>query len=151
MDRPAQRPEGALIERALKASRLSQREAARRAGLSENRWRAIMHGYQNVGAGTNAPVRGPADTVARMAQVVGVTPEQLEGAERPDAADELRALKTDKPEPTTGEGLSDVEVAELLRLAREDPQVARATLRKMQGGGRTPPPTPDEDRQEDTA
>lgn len=38
------------------------------------------------------PVKAPAETLARMAQVVGVTPEQLEEAGRADAADELRAL-----------------------------------------------------------
>jgi hypothetical protein len=91
-ERPEQRPEGALIAAALKRSRMSQRQAAAKAGISENRFRAIVHGYQTVSAGTHAPVRGPAETLARIAQVVGVTPEQLEEADRGDAAQELRAL-----------------------------------------------------------
>ena len=91
-ERPEQRPEGALIAAALKRSRMSQRQAAAKADISENRFRAIVHGYQTVSAGTYAPVRGPAETVARIAQAAGVTPEQLEEAGRPDAAEELRAL-----------------------------------------------------------
>ena len=92
-ERPQQRPEGALIAAALKRARISQREAARRAEMSENRWRAIMHGYQSVGEGVNASVRGPAETLGRMAHVVGVTPEELEAAGRPDAAESLRKLQ----------------------------------------------------------
>ena len=91
-EHPNQLPEGALIAAALKRSRLSARKAAERAGMSEGRWRQIVKGYQTVSAGTNAPVRGPAETVARMAKVVGVTPEQLEEAGRADAAGELRTL-----------------------------------------------------------
>lgn len=91
-EHPDQLPEGALIADALKRSRLSARKAAERAGMSEGRWRQIVKGYQTVSAGVTAPVRGPAETVARMAHVVGVTPEQLEEAGREDAAAELRAL-----------------------------------------------------------
>lgn len=91
-ERPEQRPEGRLIALAQKHSRMSQREVAKRAGISEARWRNIVSGYQTVSAGTYAAIRGPADTVARMAQAVGVTPEQLEAADREDAAAELREL-----------------------------------------------------------
>lgn len=99
--RPEQRPEGKLIAAALKRSGLSQRQAAAKAGISENRWRAIMHGYQSVSAGVNAPVRGPAETVARMAKAVDVDPEQLEEVDRLDAADELRELLAIEPEETS--------------------------------------------------
>lgn len=68
---------------------LSAREAARRAGLSEGRWRQITAGYQVVSPGVYAQVHGPAGTVARMAAVVGVTPAQLRTAGRPDAAEAL--------------------------------------------------------------
>jgi transcriptional regulator with XRE-family HTH domain len=91
-NRPEQRPEGRLIGLAQKRSRLSQRQAAKRAGMSEARWRNIVSGYQSVSAGVYIPVRGPAETVARMAQVVGVTPKQLAEAGREDAAEELRDL-----------------------------------------------------------
>ncbi|WP_433225411.1 helix-turn-helix domain-containing protein [Actinomadura formosensis] len=95
-ERPEQRPEGALIAAALKRSRMSQRQAAALASISENRLRAIVHGYQSVGAGAYAPVRGPADTVARIADAVGVTPEQLESVGRGDAARELRLLAAER-------------------------------------------------------
>ena len=89
--RPAPPPWGALITAALRQAGLSAREAARRAGISEGRWRQITSGYQVVSAGVYAPVRGPAATLARMASVAGVTPGQLEQAGRADAAAGLAA------------------------------------------------------------
>jgi hypothetical protein len=90
-NRPEPPPWGALITDALHRAQLSAREAARRAGISEGRWRQITGGYQVVSAGVYAPVRGPAATLARMAAVVGVTPAQLRQAGRADAARELAA------------------------------------------------------------
>ena len=90
-DRPDQRPEGRLIAAAQKRARISNREAAPRAGISEARWRHIVSGYRSE-AGHHIPVRAPADTLAQMARVVGVTPEELAEAGRNDAADALRAL-----------------------------------------------------------
>lgn len=108
-ERPAPPPEGALIAQALENLRpkLSVRAAAPRAGIGEARWRQIVKGYTTV-SGTNVPVHGPAETVARMAQVVGVTPEQLAEAGREDAAEELRRLpalpdQSEKAEPTIAE------------------------------------------------
>ena len=75
----------------MRRAQLSAREAARRAGISEGRWRQITGGYQVVSAGVYAPVRGPAATLARMAAVVGVTAAQLKQAGRADAAKELTA------------------------------------------------------------
>ena len=92
MDRPRQRPEGALIEKALRNSGLSIRQAADAAGLSEGRWRQITAGYQSLGSGQYRAVVGPAKRIARMAQVVGLSPQQLERAGRADAAKELRRL-----------------------------------------------------------
>lgn len=43
------------------------------------------------------PVKAPPDTLARMAQAVGVTPELLEEAGRGDAAEELRELPPAQP------------------------------------------------------
>lgn len=102
VQRPEQRREGALIAEGLKRTRLSQRKAAERAGISEVRFRAIMHGYQTVAAGQYIAVKGPSDTVARIAQVLGITPEQLDEAERPDAAEDLRTLLRDQPGKATG-------------------------------------------------
>lgn len=89
--RPEQPPEGRLIADAAERHRLSIREAARRAGLSYGRWRQITTGYQNVSPGSYAVVRAPARTLARMAGVVGITPEQMETeGQRPDAAEIMR-------------------------------------------------------------
>ncbi|HZB32734.1 MAG TPA: helix-turn-helix transcriptional regulator [Streptosporangiaceae bacterium] len=91
--KPDPQPEGKLITEARKRARLSGREAARRAGISEGRWRQIVNGYMVVTKGVYSPVVGaPAETIARMAQSVDVTPEQLESVGRADAAEELRKL-----------------------------------------------------------
>lgn len=90
-NRPEPPAWGALITAALHRAQLSAREAARRAGISEGRWRQITAGYQVVSAGIYAPVRGPAATLARMAAVVGVTAAQLRQAGRADAAKILDA------------------------------------------------------------
>jgi transcriptional regulator with XRE-family HTH domain len=91
-NRPEPPPWGTLITDAMRHAHLSAREAARRAGISEGRWRQITGGYQVVSAGVYAPVRGPAATLARMAAVVGVTPAQLKQAGRADAARELTTV-----------------------------------------------------------
>lgn len=107
-ERPSPPPWGALLTKALGRAKLSAREAARRSGISEGRWRQIAGGYQVVSAGVYAPVRGPAGTLARMAAVVGVTPAQLRQAGRPDAA---RAL---------ADGPQDAEMSqELLQRVKE--------------------------------
>lgn len=96
--RPTPTPEGALIAATLKQKGISVRSAARQADISEGWWRQITKGYQNLSGGGFGPVRGPADTLARMARAAGVTADQLEEAGRADAAQELRALTT-PPEP----------------------------------------------------
>lgn len=101
---PAPPDEGAALEAARKKADLSQNEAARRAGMSGTRWRQIVSGVQSSG-GSRVPVLGPPDTVAKMAQVVSMTPEDLEATGRTDAARELRDLIA---EPSI-----DAEVAEL--------------------------------------
>lgn len=95
--RPAQRLEGALIEAALKRLGVSARQIAPRANLTEARWRQIVNGYASAGANQYNTVRAPADTLARMAAAVGVSPEQLEEADRADAAAELRTLVSGNP------------------------------------------------------
>ncbi len=99
-DRPEPPPWGALIAAALRRAGLSAREAARRAGLSEGRWRQITSGYQVVSPGVYAEVRGPAATLARMAAVAGVTPAELRAAGREDAADELARQYQPQPDTT---------------------------------------------------
>jgi len=93
MDRPPEPPpEGVLIESARREARLSVRAAARRAGISEGWWRQITKGYQSLSGGAPGIVRDvPADTVAKMARVVGITPEQMAAqGQRPDAAEAMR-------------------------------------------------------------
>jgi hypothetical protein len=77
---------------------MSAREAARRAGISEGRWRQIAGGYQVVSPGVYAQVRGPAATLARMATVAGVTPAQLTAAGRDDAARVMLRQQEDRPD-----------------------------------------------------
>lgn len=96
-ERPEPPPWGALITAALASEGISAREAARRAGLSEGRWRQITAGYQVVSPGVYAHVRGPAATLARMAAVVGITPAQLMSAGRDDAAKVLAGRLDRKP------------------------------------------------------
>jgi len=109
--RPDPPPEGRLIADAAARMNLSIREAARRAGISYGRWRQITQGYQNVSPGSFAPVHAPAKTVAKMAAVVGVTPEQMEAeGERPDAAEIMRLAAA--PEPRRDRPLRALEDAD---------------------------------------
>jgi hypothetical protein len=86
VDRPDPPPWGALLTAAIRRAGLSAREAARRAGISEGRWRQITGGYQVVSPGVYAQVRGPAATLAKMAAVAGLSPAELRAAGREDAA-----------------------------------------------------------------
>ncbi|MEV0660170.1 hypothetical protein ACIBI3_02145 [Actinomadura luteofluorescens] len=90
MDAPTAKPPwGQLIDDGRDRLRpaVSQNSAAQRAGISGTRWRQIVDGR----AGAMDSDRG-VNTVARMAEVAGVTPQQLEEAGRPDVAAELRLL-----------------------------------------------------------
>lgn len=97
LTRPEPPSWGILISTALARAGLSAREAARRARLSEGRWRQITAGYQVVRPGVYASVRGPADTLARMAAVAGVTEAELREAGRDDAADLLARQQKSGP------------------------------------------------------
>lgn len=90
--KPPQKPEGKLIEAALKRTGMSVRKAAEKAGISDTRWRQVVAGYQTPSRGNRLEVEGSAERVARMAHVVGVTPNELREAGRPDAAQALDAI-----------------------------------------------------------
>lgn len=90
---PQARPEGDLIKVAQKRARLSARKAAVLAGISEGRWRQIVNGYQTVRKDMHVSVRGPDETVASMANAVGVTPDELAEAGREEAAEFLREMQ----------------------------------------------------------
>lgn len=93
-DRPEPPPWGTLIAAALGSAGISAREAARRAGISEGRWRQISSGYQVVSPGVYTRVRGPAATLAKMAAVAGVTGAELRASGRADAAEALLRQQT---------------------------------------------------------
>lgn len=121
MEKPPQRPEGKLIKDALDARpKLSQRGLADRAGLSEGRARQIINGYASVGQGQFVEVVGPAETVARLFQVLDLTPEQASAAGRDDVAEILegmysRSATVHVPAATgTITGLEDVPAEDLL-------------------------------------
>jgi hypothetical protein len=101
MNRPPEPPpEGVLIEHARNEARLSVREAARRAGISEGWWRQVVKGYQPMGDGGYVLRHAPADTVANMARVVQVSPDQLQAeGQRPDAAEVMRETATETLRP----------------------------------------------------
>lgn len=80
--------EGELIEAARDRIGLSQNAAAREIGISGTRWRQIIRG-SGTAEGVRVAVRGGADTVARMAALVGVTASQMEEAGRVDVARKL--------------------------------------------------------------
>jgi hypothetical protein len=52
---------------------LSKREAARRAGISEGRWRQIVTGQQKAGGGIVVPANPRRETVIAMAEAVGAS------------------------------------------------------------------------------
>lgn len=91
MQKPEMPPEGRLIRDAVKRSGVSMRKTALEAGLSDTRLRQIVNGYQPAG-GQYIPVVAPAETIARIATVVGVGYQQLVAAGRQDAADVLAEL-----------------------------------------------------------
>ncbi|MFC3346096.1 helix-turn-helix domain-containing protein [Streptomyces echinoruber] len=141
--KPEPPPEAVLIKEALRRSRLSGREAARRAGLGETRWRQIVNGYQDVGGGVRVPTVAPAETLARMAQVVGVTPDQLRGAGRADAADALVELLQAQPSPAsaTGPHGSDPRVDAIATLLADLPPEAQAEVLRRFTSGELAAPT----------
>jgi hypothetical protein len=128
--RPAPPAEGALIAAALKRSRLSARKAADLAGISDARWRQIVSGYQSV-SGSYVPVRAPADTLARMAQVVGVTQAELTKAGRTDAAAELKDLAAPTPPKAATGGYAPPVDAVTAIMAALSPEEQEEVIRRL--------------------
>lgn len=146
MNSELQKPWGLVIDEARKRAGLSVRKAASAAGISEGRWRQIVNGYQAAGQGQTVIVEGPDDTVARMAEAVGVSPDQLRSAGRDRAAEVLTGLLSPIT-PEMGDVLSE-SVAAMLdeRLAEfTDAQLLREIEGRMlylaaklqAGGGKT--------------
>lgn len=107
---PTQPAEGELIETA-RARRVppgtSISSIAKRAGITGGRWRQIEKGYSSR-AGNYVKERARPETLASMAQIVGVTPNELRKVDREDAAKILEAalaIETHN-ETTDGPGLA---------------------------------------------
>lgn len=146
MNSELQKPWGRIIDDARKRAGLSVRKAASVAGISEGRWRQIVNGYQAAGQGQTVIVEGPDDTVARMAEAVGVSPDQLRAVGRGRAAEVLTGLLSPIT-PEMGDAVSE-HVAAMLdeRLAEfTDAQLLREIEGRMlylaaklqAGGGQT--------------
>ena len=69
---------------------MSRRQAAAKAGISPSQWSDVERGHKKAGPGVIVPVRATAETLARMAQAVGVSDVELAAAGREDAAQQLR-------------------------------------------------------------
>lgn len=132
---PAQRPEGALIEAARESlqPRLSGRAAAAAAGISDGRWRQIVNGYLSAGRQQYIPVVAPPETLARMARVVGVTPEQLADVGREDAAGELVRINQEADARSLPVG-SGTDPLDLSALSPEEIEAVKAVIRAMRAG-----------------
>jgi hypothetical protein len=114
-DRPLT-PLGHLLEHArVNDVGISGREAARRAGISEGRWRHIVRGSQARSSG-DIPVTAPARTIVAMAMAVEVDPtEALKTAGMDIPAEEVSAMielrrrpkLVQSAEPATNRGPAD--------------------------------------------
>ncbi|MEU5834553.1 hypothetical protein ABZ820_12885 [Streptomyces diacarni] len=130
--RPEPPPEAALIQAALRRSRLSARQAAKEAGLSDARWRQITSGYQSV-AGEKIAVHAPPDTLARMAHVVGITADELTEADRSDAATSLQELGEAPPPADASRYASDPHIDAIAALLATLPPEAQDEVLRRAG------------------
>ena len=94
-------PEAVLIRLVRQAAGITVDAAATRAGISKARWTQVETGREKRKDGYR-PAVAPSGTLARMAGAIpGVTPERLEDAGRPDAAEVLREIRRlDAPQPS---------------------------------------------------
>lgn len=126
-----QRPEGRLIEAAMKkAPKTSGRQLGLDIGLSEGRIRQIVNGYKTE-AGMVLEIVAPADTLARIAEHLKISADDMRNAGRPDVA----TLLDERPRVgVTEDGelwLSDnTEELDALRawVAQEDPHGSPPTI-----------------------
>jgi transcriptional regulator with XRE-family HTH domain len=85
-------PEALLMRRRREALTppMSRRQAAARAGISPSQWSDVERGSKKAGTGVIVPVQATARTLAKMAQAIGVTADELAAAGREDAARDMR-------------------------------------------------------------
>lgn len=97
---PHPTPEGHLIRQVRSSSfrKVSIPAAAARIGMSAEQWGYIERGYYPArGGNPPRPFSAPAQTVAKMAHALQITPERLETeGQRPDAAEALREILSDE-------------------------------------------------------
>lgn len=128
-DLPAPSPEGDLIRRAREAyiPRLSLRAAAVKVGISTEYWGHVERGYQPAGRGKPPkPVIPGAQTLAQMAYVVEVTPDELAEAGRPDAESILREIiqRQRARDSARADVREDAEIVRRMAEFFEDPAVS---------------------------
>lgn len=130
---PAPPPEAEIIRVARLARGISPETAAERTPvrLGGGRWRHIEQGYTRREPFT--PTSAPAKTLAHMANVVGVEPEQLDGAGRADAAEILREIKRQEAaEEQPASGSTDPRVQMAVDILMDLPPRARdEALRRL--------------------
>jgi hypothetical protein len=101
---PAAPPEARLIRTAREAAGMTATQAAQatEGAISATYWRDVERGYGGR-RGQRAPARASDMTLAAMARVTGVTPGQLAGAHREEAARVLTEIlrREGKPPPVT--------------------------------------------------
>jgi len=111
-------PHGRLLEAA--RGGMSKREAARRAGISEGRWRQVVTGVQSAG-GTTIPVNPRRETLIAMAKAVQADVDDVlkaAGMEPVGGAGHDSGYVTHRHADDPAQGMSDPEVLELVRTAR---------------------------------
>lgn len=83
-------PIAQTIENYRKAEGVSVRSAAKKASLSEGRWRQIAKGYQQATKEVRIPVNAPTETLVRMALALHMTPYNFSGLDSSPEVDAFR-------------------------------------------------------------
>lgn len=124
-----------MIEsRRLAPPKMSVSKAAKLAKISEGRWRQLAKGYQQATAETRIAAKAPAETLARMANAVGVTAEELEEVGRTDAASIVREPLPAGPSGTaTPERKTPDTVADAWHLSTHSWSVAEEFIAALAG------------------
>lgn len=113
--------ESELIERARKriVPTVSITEAAKRVGLSRNRYSDLEKGFRWLAAGEIIENVAPAETLARIASGLDISPKELIAVGRADAAKlrkaEIEFLKTNQK---TFDDITDIPTSDLLEEIR---------------------------------
>lgn len=108
-------PLGRLMTESRAALRLSKRQAASRAGISETRWRQLEAGFETI-RGQNFPVKTTPETVARIASALS------------QSADKFLSAAGFDPDSFADSGPAGlgVEVVDVSDLSPEDVEKVRA-------------------------